>query len=883
MNTALAHCPPTTLTISMLKTVVDHFRCPDELIGRVKGSLSSATPSRNVAAGNGKLDLDEQVRSLLLESYAGLMGEETTKLGGNAFLRNVYYLARPVLPVSVRSRLQGLRLRSQLKREFPSWPVDRSADLLCEEGMKSAIRANNGEPIPFIWFWPHGKQSALILTHDVESEVGKSFCSSLMDIDDEFGFKASFQIVPEERYPVEPEFLRQFKDRGYEICVHDLSHDGDLYRDRQEFGRRAKRINDYCRTFGTRGFRSGVLYRNLRWYGEYDFSYDMSVPTVGHLEAQCGGCCSVLPYFIGNILEIPVTTAQDYSIIYILHQHSIDLWKQQTEKIIDGHGLLSFIAHPDYLIHAEAQALYRELLVYLAGLRDNGDIWSTVPSEIDIWWRQRNAMNLTRNGGKWEISGDGSDRATLAFASLRGDSLVYTLGGVATGGSLAFSGVPFNRNGDLGAHGSGRGSQFEREITATAVLPPFSVETEAGETAIAHTAKTRKAARIAMVSYSFYENDNRILRYATTLAQRGDHVDVFALRAEGLNDEQIIDGVNVYRIQDRVRNEKNRYSYAWRIAKFFFRAMYQVARHDWKDKYDLIHVHSVPDSLVFSALPAKLRGTPVILDIHDILPEFYASKFSIRQESPMFKALLGVEKVSSGFADHVIIANHIWAERLSKRSVSPEKCTVIINSPDRSVFTSSGARKRNDGRVILLYPGSLNWHQGLDIAIRAFGKIAKDAPEADFHIYGEGPAREGLVELAKELGLEGRVVFEKSRALKEIATVIEQADIGIVPKRKDNFGNEAFSTKIMEFMSLGVPVIVSDTKIDQYYFNDSLVRFFPGGDENELARAMLDLIRDPERRKRQAERAFRFVEENDWEHKKKIYLDLVDGLLRRQN
>jgi glycosyltransferase involved in cell wall biosynthesis len=294
----------------------------------------------------------------------------------------------------------------------------------------------------------------------------------------------------------------------------------------------------------------------------------------------------------------------------------------------------------------------------------------------------------------------------------------------------------------------------------------------------------------------------------------------------------------------------------------------------------LLHVHSVPDFLVFSALFPKLRGTPVILDIHDILPELYASKFGSGDKSSMFRFLVGVEQVSARFADHVIVANHIWRDRLISRSLSPDKCTVVMNYPDRSIFTRRGHSQPTKGKFLMLYPGSLNWHQGLDVAIRAFAKISKKAPQAEFHIYGDGPATRQLMDLIRELGVENQISMHEGCPLQEIARIMESADLGIVPKRKDNFGNEAFSTKILEFMAMSVPVIVSDTMIDQYYFNNSIVKFFRSGDDNDLARCMLEMIEKSEARKQQIENANRFVETFDWSVRQHEYLELVDQLTR---
>jgi glycosyltransferase involved in cell wall biosynthesis len=385
-----------------------------------------------------------------------------------------------------------------------------------------------------------------------------------------------------------------------------------------------------------------------------------------------------------------------------------------------------------------------------------------------------------------------------------------------------------------------------------------------------------------MITYSFYETDNRVMRYAETLAKRGDHVDVLALQRDGLPKQEQLDGVNLFRLQRREVNEKGRLSYALRIVQFMFRAMYQVSAKHLRERYDFIHVHSVPDFLVFAAWLPRLLGTPVILDIHDILPEFYNSKFGSRSSSLVFRFLQGVEKVSGTFAGHVIVANHIWQERLLSRSVQAGKCTVVLNSPDRSIFKRTESKLRPKERFSMLYPGSINWHQGVDLAIRSFGKIRAQVPHVDFHIYGEGPLKADLVALVQELHLEDNVLFHKPIALREMAKVIEGADLGIVPKRSDNFGNEAFSTKILEFMAVGVPVIVADTMVDKYYFNDSVVQFFHAGNEDDLAHRMLELIQNPERRRLQAEQATRFVNKNDWTAKKHEYLELVDGMVARQ-
>ena len=386
--------------------------------------------------------------------------------------------------------------------------------------------------------------------------------------------------------------------------------------------------------------------------------------------------------------------------------------------------------------------------------------------------------------------------------------------------------------------------------------------------------------KTCMVAYSYYERDNRVRRYAEALMSRGDTVDVVSLRHRGQADYGEINGAKVHRIQPREVNEKGKFSYFSRVARFFVRSAIFLSREHHGDPYDLIHVHSVPDFEVFAAFLPKLKGAKIILDIHDLVPELYCSKFGTDNKSMIFKSLALIERYSACFADHVIASNHIWCKKLIGRSVPEDKCSVMLNYPDGSLF-SRRTKKRDDGKLTMIYPGTLNWHQGLDIAVRAFSAIKDKVPEAEFHIFGEGPSKPALMRLIKELHLDGRALIHGMQPIHKIAEIMSAADLGIVPKRNDPFGGEAFSTKILEFMSLGVPLIVSRTKIDAYYFNDSVVRFFEPDNEVDLAESMLMLLKDGQKRADLAHEAQSFVEQFFWETKKEEYLNLVDSLFSK--
>ncbi len=387
--------------------------------------------------------------------------------------------------------------------------------------------------------------------------------------------------------------------------------------------------------------------------------------------------------------------------------------------------------------------------------------------------------------------------------------------------------------------------------------------------------------KICMLAYTYYGSDNRVRRYAEALAKRGDQVDVIALsRGGGPPGTKQIKGVQVYQIQSREMNERHPWTYALRLLRFLWNSSVFLTRRHKRTRYDLIHIHNVPDFLVFAAWYPKWTGAKLILDIHDIVPELYLNKFGAKPHALTVRLLRGIEKAAAAFVDHVIVSNHLWAETLIARSVPRQKCSVFLNYVDRAIFYRR-PRTRCDGKFIILFPGSFQPHQGLDVAVKAFARVKTEVPNAEFHLYGGGGgagAEAGLLQLAAELGVQGTVKFCGGTSLDRIAGVIANADLGVVPKRADSFGNEAYSTKIMEFMSQGVPVVLSRTKIDSFYFDDSVVRFFTSGDDRAMAEAMLEVIRNAPLRERLIAAGYEYVERQGWDRRKGNYFELVDSL-----
>jgi hypothetical protein len=447
-------------TLRAAAPIIEHYRCPEEVPDfEVDGILDG--PSGYFRFGKGAIcygqtlgnpgstidgplfdasvqlrsersriflpfDVTQVVDNLRYERYVNQRCQR--RWVEQSLVRDIYYWLRPMLPVFFRKHLQRAYLRGWDNISFPAWPVDRSVDTLFEKLLVLALQTLQADRLPFIWFWPEGHRACVIVTHDVETAAGRDYCRHLMDIDDSFGVKASFQIVPEKRYAVSRGYLESIRERGFEINVHGLNHDGTLFRNREEFVRCAMKINQYAEEYGARGFRSPILHRNLDWFTHLKFDYDMSVPNVARLDPQRGGCCTVMPYFLpGGMTELPVTTTQDYTLFHILHEHSFDLWRQQINTILDGHGLMSFLIHPDYIMQLRAQSVYKVLLEEINRLRSDHRVWVTLPRDVDRWWRDRSEMKLVAHGQDWKIEGPGNDRARVAYARLEKGHLVYEI------------------------------------------------------------------------------------------------------------------------------------------------------------------------------------------------------------------------------------------------------------------------------------------------------------------------------------------------------------------------------------------------------------------------------------------------------------------------
>lgn len=380
--------------------------------------------------------------------------------------------------------------------------------------------------------------------------------------------------------------------------------------------------------------------------------------------------------------------------------------------------------------------------------------------------------------------------------------------------------------------------------------------------------------RVCVVAYKTYETSPRVSLFVKTLAQRGDTVDVVCLRSENQARRALSGRVQFHRIQ-RHDVAKNSLTYSLGAARFFFHASLLMST---ADRYDLIYVFSVPDFLVLSATVAKARGAKAILDVYDIVPEFYMSRFSHERSTVALRLLLLLEKISMSFADYVVASNDVWRRRLISRSVDGQKCATVDYYSDPEVFFPR-PRTRASNEFIFVYPGSLQSHQGVDVAIRAFARVVSVSPQARFAIYGEGPEKEKLARLVAYLGLNGTVSFYPEMPYEDIASVLANCDVGIAPRKVSScFGNEATNTKIFDFMALGLPVLTTRTRAESEMFDGTELVFFESENEEDLASCMLRLMRDEKLRATLVQRAYARLSGRSWQEARKRFLQIIDSV-----
>ena len=380
-----------------------------------------------------------------------------------------------------------------------------------------------------------------------------------------------------------------------------------------------------------------------------------------------------------------------------------------------------------------------------------------------------------------------------------------------------------------------------------------------------------------MIAYTRYASDPRVRREAEALAARGDVVDFICVAESNPNAPLNYGGVQLHPISAGRYQGDSTLAYLAIYLGFLVKAFSRVTRLHFKNRYDIIQVHTMPDFLVFAALIPKLMGAKVILDVHDLMPELYACKFGPDRRRWFVRLITWIERRSIAFADRAIAVHVPHRDALIQHGNPAQKFSVLLNVPDPAIFERNGSI-RSDDRFRLIYHGTVARRHGLEVALRAVAAVKDQIPNLEFLVIGHGDDLPRIKSLAEELHLQKCVRFLGTMPVEHLPEHLAQADVGLVPILYDGFTRYMLPLKLMEYARMGVPAIVSETETIRAYFDPQMVRFCKPGDQAELAQAILDLYRDPEKRKQLIASVGKFSATYNWNQQKKVYYELVDDL-----
>jgi len=355
---------------------------------------------------------DHDDRYYLEERYREANGKRSLPL-------SAYYALKPLLPRRLQIAMRRRYAKRQMRTEFPRWPIEPLLVERRRQELRDELERRGVERLPTIANWPAGRRFAAILTHDVEGPVGVANVRRIIELERRHGFVSSWNFVAE-WYSIPDDLLDYVRAAGCEVGLHAIKHDCKLFESRERFESELPAIHRYLAAWGADGFRSPATHRNADWMPELGARYDTSFPDTDPFEPQAGGCCSILPFFLGEMVELPITLVQDHTLWEILRRDSIDLWTEKCEWIIANGGLINPIVHPDYLDTPARLRMYEEFLEYLAAQNDG---WFALPREVADWWRTRDALRCIEDGEEARIEGDGAERAALTWAVRDGDGV----------------------------------------------------------------------------------------------------------------------------------------------------------------------------------------------------------------------------------------------------------------------------------------------------------------------------------------------------------------------------------------------------------------------------------------------------------------------------
>jgi glycosyltransferase involved in cell wall biosynthesis len=386
--------------------------------------------------------------------------------------------------------------------------------------------------------------------------------------------------------------------------------------------------------------------------------------------------------------------------------------------------------------------------------------------------------------------------------------------------------------------------------------------------------------RVCMIVYTIYPTDARVRREAETLASSGAFdVTVFCLKENKTPKAYSKENVNIRELNAGKYGGGSRFRYLLSHLGFLGKAFFACTALFFRRGMDIVHVHNMPNFLVFAAIVPKLFGIPLILDMHDSVPDTFQAKFS-GKAGLLFKILCLEEKLSAWMSDRIICVNHVQKEVTVARGIPSEKMYISMNVPDHKKFAKSAdhirLKKTRNGKFKVVYHGTITERLGIDLAVEASARLRSRIPGLELHLWGRGDYLSVLQDRSRQLESEDRVFFHGMVPVEELPVVLAEMDLGLIPNRKSAATDLMLPVKLMEYIALGIPAVAPRLRAIEYYFTDDMVSFFEPENVDAIVEAILKIYKNGSRGKSQSENAKKFLEQYGWE---KQSLDFINFYL----
>jgi len=668
--------------------------------------------------------------------------------------------------------------------------------------------------------WPDGKKFAFVLTHDVEGQGGVDKCRQLMELEKKWGFRSCFNFIPEGEYRVAKELRDDLTRQGFEVGVHDLRHDGKLYHGRQVFAANAARINSYLQEWGAVGFRGGFMLHNLEWLHDLDVEYDCSTFDTDPFEPQPEGAATIFPF-----------------------------WEDGTQ----GRGYVEL-----------PYSLPQDSTLFLLFGEPNPDIWLR---KLE-WVASHGGMALVNvHPDYMQFEGQPVDKRTFPA-----DFYACLLRHVR------------EKYGDSVWHA--RPKEVAAWFAKTRPVEQLRSRASALRTSAPGGADLKPslpAGRVAVVLYAPYLTDPRPRRETEAFAAAGMEADDICLRHQSSEAAfERVAGVNIHRVA-MTHQRGGHLAYILRYGYFFLCSFWRLTLWSLRGNLKLVHVHNMPDFLVFSALVPRLLGAKIILDLHDPMPELYRGIYDVQEKHFIYRLLCLIERWSISFSHKVLTPNISFKNLFASRNGASSKVEIVMNSPQPTVFDSEKYETPAPApgtKFTLMYHGLLVERHGLDLAIDAMSKLNGQAPGLKLEIYGDRTEYvDRIVRQVDELKMGQCVHYHGYKTQEEIAQAIASIDLGVIPNRLNDFTNINFPTRIFEYLAMNKPVIVPRTRGVADYFGEEEILYFQAGDIDDLAAKLAWAYDHPAELQSMMKRGREVYLRHTWDAQERHLIDVAVGLL----